>query len=150
MSSATDPRFNTAIVEVLEPFGIDAAVPESLFENGPIPLRDLLKKLKSESVPLAPGIFFDSAKKSVTCGEISIELTEKEALLLKTLLDADTEVPRETLLKTVWGYADDIDTHTLETHIHRLRAKLKTLPGEPEYIRTTAFGYQFHGTGNHS
>lgn len=55
-----------------------------------------------------------------------IRLTDKERLLLRYLSEAgDTGIPRKDLLKAVWGYADDAETHTLETHIYRLRQKLE-------------------------
>ena len=58
------------------------------------------------------------------------ELTEKEALLLETLATAgENGLPRETLLEKIWGYNEDINTHTLETHLYRLRQKCKELGG---------------------
>ena len=54
-------------------------------------------------------------------------LTEKETNILKFLYRAGGKVvPRETLLGEVWGYADTVTTHTLETHIYRLRQKIET------------------------
>ena len=52
------------------------------------------------------------------------KLTEKEAGLLEYLCAADHAVPRDELLASIWGYDSDIDTHTLETHIYRLRRRL--------------------------
>lgn len=57
-------------------------------------------------------------------------LTEKESALLHCLCQSDQAVPRETLLATVWGYESGVDTHTLETHIYRLRRKLACLDDE--------------------
>lgn len=55
-----------------------------------------------------------------------IRLTDKERLLLRVLFEErDAGIPRKDLLKSVWGYADDAETHTLETHIYRLRQKLE-------------------------
>jgi len=53
-----------------------------------------------------------------------IRLTEKETQLLEYLGRSDQPVPREELLAAIWGYDGRIDTHTLETHIYRLRRKL--------------------------
>ncbi len=61
-----------------------------------------------------------------------IPLTEKECLLLAALLHANPEpVTRETLLKDIWAYGEGAETHTLETHIYRLRAKLNALHPKP-------------------
>lgn len=54
-----------------------------------------------------------------------VRLTDKERLFLRTLFDAPNhQESRENLLKIVWGYAEGIETHTLETHLYRLRQKL--------------------------
>ncbi len=55
-----------------------------------------------------------------------VRLTDKERLFLRTLFDAPShQESRENLLKIVWGYAEGIETHTLETHLYRLRQKLE-------------------------
>ena len=55
-----------------------------------------------------------------------IRLTDKERLLLRILYEAGPNgLPRRDVLKAVWGYADDTETHTIETHIYRLRQKLE-------------------------
>lgn len=63
-----------------------------------------------------------------------IRLTDKERLLLRFLYEAgDAGMPRKDLLKSVWGYADEAETHTLETHIYRLRQKIEA-GGIPNFI----------------
>jgi DNA-binding response OmpR family regulator len=150
MIDQSTPRFQAAIAEVLEPFGLRASPPIALFNTAPIALKALLNALNQQEdvFNLGDGVLFDATKKLVFTAAEAIELTEKEALLFKALIGSDGEISREELLKTVWGYAEGVDTHTLETHIHRLRNKLKALPEAAEWIKTTAFGYQFHGTGN--
>lgn len=69
---------------------------------------------------------FNFAGKLLTCDEEEIRLTEKEAALLNYLYDKTDPVDRETLLREIWGYGENISTHTLETHIYRLRQKLET------------------------
>ena len=74
----------------------------------------------------------------------SIRLTEKEALLLQILKAAEGEsVSRETLLDKVWRYADGVETHTLETHIYRLRQKIEDDPAEPKIVVTDEAGGYF-------
>lgn len=72
----------------------------------------------------------------------SISLTEKEAALLSHLLNAPEKTSeRAELLEKVWGYGEEIATHTLETHIYRLRGKLSHALGS-EWLHATEAGYK--------
>ncbi len=142
MIDQTTPRFAAAIAEVLEPFGRTATLPLSIVDSAPVRLQALLASLPASPMSVRGGVRLDSARKLVQVGTQTIELTEKEALLLSVLMDAGGEMTREALLKHVWGYADNVDTHTLETHIHRVRTKLKPHVGGQDYIETTARGYR--------
>ena len=72
-----------------------------------------------------------------------IRLTEKEAQILRFLYRAgETPVPRETLLGEVWGYNAGVNTHTLETHIYRLRQKMERDPANAAILVTTPGGYR--------
>ncbi len=74
-------------------------------------------------------------------------LTDKEKEILLFLHEnADQSVSREDLLKAVWGYAEGIETHTLETHIYRLRQKIEEDPAKPENLLTTETGYILAGS----
>ncbi len=68
---------------------------------------------------------FNFAAKTLTFKDAEIKLTEKEADLLNYLHRRDAPVDRETLLRDIWGYGAGVSTHTLETHIYRLRQKLE-------------------------
>jgi DNA-binding response OmpR family regulator len=75
--------------------------------------------------------------------ERKIRLTEKETAILKFLLRAGTEpVPRDVLLNDVWGYHADVTTHTLETHIYRLRQKIEEDPTNARLLVTEGGGYR--------
>ena len=75
-------------------------------------------------------------------GEQQVRLTEKEVALLHALYDACGEVvDRDVILDCVWGYHKDVETHTLETHIYRLRQKIERDPSEPEILKTAENGY---------
>lgn len=66
-----------------------------------------------------------------------IRLTEKERDILFFLYAAAGQtVSRRHLLESLWGYAEGTDTHTLETHIYRLRQKIESDPAKPELIVT--------------
>ena len=72
-----------------------------------------------------------------------IRLTEKETSILKYLYrSGDKVVPRDTLLHEVWGYNAGVTTHTLETHIYRLRQKIEKDPSNAEILITDAGGYK--------
>ena len=70
-------------------------------------------------------------------------LTEKETNILKYLYRAGAKpVSREELLTEVWGYNAGVTTHTLETHIYRLRQKIEPEPGQARLLLTDAGGYR--------
>lgn len=72
-----------------------------------------------------------------------VRLTEKETAILKYLYRAgDKSVSREVLLHEVWGYNSGVTTHTLETHIYRLRQKIERDPSNAELLVTEAGGYK--------
>ncbi|WP_428247601.1 response regulator transcription factor [Ferrovibrio sp.] len=72
-----------------------------------------------------------------------VRLTEKETAILKYLLRAGQKpVPRETLLTEVWGYNAGVSTHTLETHVYRLRQKIERNPAEARLLLTEPGGYR--------
>jgi DNA-binding response OmpR family regulator len=76
-------------------------------------------------------------------GEEIARLTDKEITLLRCLAVAgEAGAPRDELLRTVWGYqAEGLETHTLETHIYRLRQKMEPDPTNPVHLQTRANGY---------
>ena len=73
----------------------------------------------------------------------SIRLTEKENNILKFLYkNLGNVIRRETLLHEVWGYNSKVTTHTLETHIYRLRQKIEDDPSEACFLITETGGYK--------
>ena len=78
----------------------------------------------------------------------SVDVTDKEVQLLKALIEgAENGVSREHLLKTVWGFDNNVDTHTLETHIYRLRGKLKEACDSDQMIEAFDGGYKLSPNG---
>ncbi len=74
---------------------------------------------------------------------VKTRLTDKEKRVLMLLHAAQGKlVERQVLLDKVWGYADTLETHTLETHIYRLRRKIERDPARPEILLTDEAGYR--------
>lgn len=72
-----------------------------------------------------------------------IRLTEKEAAIIRYLYRADQKVvTRDVLLEEVWGYNSGVTTHTLETHVYRLRQKIERDPSNAEILVTENGGYK--------
>ena len=72
-----------------------------------------------------------------------IRLTQKEVNIIKLLYRSEARtVDRQTLLHEVWGYNSSVTTHTLETHIYRLRRKIKSNPKKPALLVTQSGGYR--------
>ena len=97
---------------------------DAVFQLGPYTFKPAMKLLETED-----------AKK--------IRLTEKETNILKYLYRAqDGVVAREVLLHEVWGYNAGVTTHTLETHIYRLRQKIEPDPANVRLLVTESGGYR--------
>jgi DNA-binding response OmpR family regulator len=87
--------------------------------------------------------FRPSAKMLVDDRGGKVRLTEKETAILKFLYRAGEKViTRDVLLHEVWGYNSGVTTHTLETHIYRLRQKIERDPSKSELLVTEAGGYK--------
>jgi len=72
-----------------------------------------------------------------------IRLTEKESAIIKYLYRAEGKVvTRDTLLEEVWGYNSGVTTHTLETHVYRLRQKIERDPSNAQILVTESGGYK--------
>ena len=114
----------------------------------PFRFADLLRAIETQikaAQPAAQGIalgsfvFHPSARRLEGRGGRSLRLTEKETAILDYLTQAGGRVVSRTeLLGSVWGYADDADTHTVETHIYRLRRKM----GSSALLVTENGGYR--------
>jgi len=92
---------------------------------------------------IGPYSFRPSAKLLLNPKGSKVRLTEKETAILRYLYRAGQRpVSRETLLQEVWGYNSGVTTHTLETHIYRLRQKVEKDAATPTILITEAGGYK--------
>ena len=97
---------------------------DAVFQLGPYSFRPALKLLVDE-------------------GGRKVRLTEKETNILKFLYRSnDGVVARDVLLHEVWGYNAGVTTHTLETHIYRLRQKIEPDPSNARLLVTESGGYR--------
>ena len=92
---------------------------------------------------IGPYTFKPAQKMLIDEAEKKVRLTEKETNILKFLYRAsDGVVPRDTLLHEVWGYNAGVTSHTLETHIYRLRQKIEPDPSNARILVTESGGYR--------
>jgi len=95
---------------------------------------------------IGPYTFKPAMKLLMDEADRKVRLTEKETNILKFLYRAsDGVVPRDTLLHEVWGYNAGVTTHTLETHIYRLRQKIEPDPSNARILVTESGGYRLAG-----
>lgn len=92
---------------------------------------------------IGPYVFKPSQKLLTTGTGQKIRLTEKEAAIIRYLYRAGQKVvTRDVLLEEVWGYNSGVTTHTLETHVYRLRQKIERDPSNAEILVTENGGYK--------
>ena len=82
----------------------------------------------------------DLNSRKISLGDRILNLTERETNLIIFIKDKKHVTVKE-LQKTVWDYSLDLDTHTVETHIYRLRKKMKETFGNESFILNTSNGY---------
>ena len=161
---------NRDIIRIKDDFvgaGVIALVPENYRSEGalpklehydeilskPIKISDLLlsisrnvtlKKHDDQDLKIA-NYFFRPDEKILIDTETKgrIRLTEKETDILRQLHQADqNELSRRELLRDIWGYKEGISSHTLETHIYRLRKKIEKNSSDAVILITTESGYR--------
>lgn len=138
-------------------------ISDRLFANGDIPviivnlpirinrlLAEIEKRLTHETQPksdfmnIGAGLQLSLQNKAIMRenSDVAVQLTDKESQLLQIIVQSgDTGISRESLLKDVWGIDSALDTHTLETHIYRLRKKLRD-SFDAEIIKAFEGGYR--------
>jgi DNA-binding response OmpR family regulator len=132
--------------------GLDAGASD--YVTKPFRIGELMARLRAqlrqhavaEDAEYAIGAFrFQPARKRLvaTATGARIRLTDKEAAILRHLYRAGGEVvPRDALLGAIWGYNSEVNTHTLETHIYRLRQKIEADAANATLLVTAPGGYR--------
>ncbi len=121
-----------------------------VFEKLPIKIYSLIEKL---SVSLLKKKYnfqndirlkkykLDLNSREISLNEVKLKLTEREIKILVYLNESNKAQKIENLQKEVWGYASDLETHTVETHIYRLRKKIKEVFNDEHLIISEKNGY---------
>jgi DNA-binding response OmpR family regulator len=92
---------------------------------------------------IGPYTFKPAQKMMIDANGAKVRLTEKETAIIKYLYRAEQRViGRDELLEQVWGYNSGVTTHTLETHIYRLRQKIEKDPSNARLLVTEGGGYK--------
>ena len=85
--------------------------------------------------------FLNKNEKKLFKSDSFIILTEKEIQLLELLLNKQKPISKDNILSSVWNYSSDADTHTVETHIYRLRKKITDKFRDENFILNNKSGY---------
>ena len=116
----------------------------------PFKILDLEKKIisvlakhefKRNSLILLSGYTIDKNERKIKKNNLELQLSEKEIDFLILFSKSNNPINRNLVLKKVWKYSDESETHTVETHIHRLRKKILEKFGDKNFIKNNEKGY---------
>jgi DNA-binding winged helix-turn-helix (wHTH) protein len=122
-----------------------------VLENKPIKILKLIEKINIEFLKIkfnsqshvkVKKYTIDQNSREMLIQDIKLKLTEKEINTIKYLSNSNQPVGIDELQKKVWSYQSDIETHTVETHIYRLRKKFLNTFNDNEFIVSKKNGYQ--------
>jgi len=122
-----------------------------VLENKPIKILKLIEKINIEFLKIkfnsqshvkVKKYTIDQNSREMLIQDIKLKLTEKEINTIKYLSNSNQPVGIDELQKMVWSYQSDIETHTVETHIYRLRKKILNTFNDNEFIVSKKNGYQ--------
>jgi hypothetical protein len=117
-------------------------LPTSVKNINQIIEKSIVKELFSVNSSIKiKNYILDKNEKKLTLNEKYVLLTEKEIQLLELFLNNKSPVNKELILSKVWKYSNDADTHTVETHIYRLRKKIKDTFLDENFILNNKDGY---------
>ena len=122
-----------------------------VLDNRPINIFKLLEKINIEFLKLqfnsqsevkVKNYIIDLNSREMLIKDNKLKLTEKEINTITYLSKSDKPVSIDELQKKVWSYQSDIETHTVETHIYRLRKKILNTFNDKNFIISEKNGYQ--------
>ena len=121
-----------------------------IFLNGPLKINELIEKINLEILEINFSIKsnidigrykLDLNSKKIFYNKIKLDLTEQEVKILFYLNNSDEPIKIEKLQKDIWGYGKDLETHTVETHIYRLRKKFSQTFKDDQFILSVKSSY---------
>ena len=124
-----------------------------VLDNGPINVFKLLEKINieflkiqfnSQSKVKVNNYIIDLNSREMLIKDNKLKLTEKEINTITYLSKSDKPVSIDELQEKVWSYQSDIETHTVETHIYRLRKKILNTFDDNDFIISEKDGYQIN------
>lgn len=98
-------------------------------------------KFKKNSLIHLSGYIIDKNERKIKKNNLELQLSEKEIDFLILFSESKKPISRNLVLKNVWNYSVESETHTLETHIHRLRKKILEKFGDRDFIKNNNKGY---------
>ena len=106
---------------------------------------ELCKKneFKKNSLIKIKDYILDKNQRTLKKGEKVLKITEKEINFIYTLKTSEFPLSKKYILEKIWLYSSDTETHTIETHIYRLRQKIKETFNDEDFIKSTKDGYSF-------
>ena len=102
---------------------------------------NIKKKFSLNSSIQVKNYILDKNEKKLKKNDLSIVVTEKEVQLIELLFNSTKHLKKKIILQEVWKYSSDADTHTVETHIYRLRKKIIDKFQDDNFIINTKSGY---------
>ena len=129
-------------IKNLKTFNFILKLPTSIKEINNLVESSIAKEkfVKNSSI-YVKSYSIDKNEKKLFKDDNFIVLTEKEIQLLELFLSTKEPIPKEKILLQVWKYSSDADTHTVETHIYRLRKKINDSFGDNNFILNNKQGY---------
>ena len=98
-------------------------------------------KFKKNSLINLNGYILDKNERKIKKNNLQLQLSEKEINFLILFSESKTPISKNFVLKNVWNYSVETETHTVETHIHRLRKKIFEKFGDSNFIKNNTKGY---------
>ena len=137
------------ITQSLKPINLSCDI---VYEQLKIPFKiiDFEKKITSlipknefrkNSLINLKGYIIDKNERKMKKNNVELQLSEKEVNFLVLFAERKKPINRNLVLKNVWKYSSESETHTVETHIHRLRKKILENFGDDDFIKNSSKGY---------